>query len=87
MVSYFYMVPQADVKVLAVYCDDIKVNSAGPGENVKVKLAGISDEEILAGFVLSSVGNCILMIILITFQTPNMNVVFLFCSERLQLSN
>ncbi|CAA6672673.1 unnamed protein product [Spirodela intermedia] len=43
-----------DVKVLAVFCDDVKVNSAGPGENVKVKLAGINDEDISPGFVLSS---------------------------------
>lgn len=45
------------MKVLAVFCDDVKVNSAGPGENVKVKLAGINDEDISPGFVLSSPGN------------------------------
>ncbi|MQL94638.1 hypothetical protein Taro_027286, partial [Colocasia esculenta] len=53
--SLVVMPNKVDVKVLAVYCDDIKVNYAGPGENVKIKLAGISDEDILAGFVLSSV--------------------------------
>uniref|UniRef100_A0A1D1XV26 Eukaryotic peptide chain release factor GTP-binding subunit ERF3A n=1 Tax=Anthurium amnicola TaxID=1678845 RepID=A0A1D1XV26_9ARAE len=55
--SLLVMPNKAEVKVLAVYCDDIKANSAGPGENVKIKLAGINDEDILAGFVLSSVAN------------------------------
>ena len=44
------------MKVLAVYCDENKVRRAGPGENVRVKLSGIDDEDILSGFVLSSVG-------------------------------
>ncbi|MQL88551.1 hypothetical protein Taro_021114 [Colocasia esculenta] len=55
--SLLVMPNKVDVKVLAVYCDDVKVNYAGPGENVKVKLAGINDEDILSGFVLSSLGN------------------------------
>ena len=29
---------------------------AGPAENVRVKLSGIEEEDIMAGFVLSSVG-------------------------------
>ena len=29
---------------------------AGPSENVRVKLSGIEEEDIMAGFVLSSVG-------------------------------
>ena len=48
--------PQTQVKVLAVFCDENKVRRAGPGENVRVKLSGIDDEDILSGFVLSSVG-------------------------------
>ena len=48
--------PQTMVKVLAVYCDENKVRCAGPGENVRVRLSGIDDEDILSGFVLSSVG-------------------------------
>lgn len=47
---------QAHVKVLSIYCDENKVRCAGPGENVRVKLSGIEEEDILAGFVLSSVG-------------------------------
>lgn len=44
------------MKVLSIYCDENKVRCAGPGENVRVKLSGIEEEDILAGFVLSSVG-------------------------------
>uniref|UniRef100_A0A6N2ML25 Tr-type G domain-containing protein n=1 Tax=Salix viminalis TaxID=40686 RepID=A0A6N2ML25_SALVM len=46
---------KTQVKVLAVYCDENKVRRAGPGENVRVRLSGIDDEDILSGFVLSSV--------------------------------
>lgn len=44
------------MKVVAVYCDETKVRCAGPGENLRVRLSGIDDEDILAGFVLSSIG-------------------------------
>lgn len=44
------------MKVLAVYCDEDKVRSAGPGENLRVRLSGIEEEDILSGFVLSSIG-------------------------------
>lgn len=47
---------QAQVKVLAVYCDENKVRRAGPGENVRVRLSGVEEEEILSGFVISSLG-------------------------------
>lgn len=47
---------QAHVKVVSVYCDENKVRRAGPGENVRVKLTGIEEEDILSGFVLSSIG-------------------------------
>ena len=50
---------KANVKVISVYCDEDKVRSAAPGENVRVKLSGIEEEDIAAGFVLSNVGKCI----------------------------
>lgn len=46
---------QAHVKVLAVFCDEDKVKRAGPGENVRVRLSGVEEEDILSGFVLSSI--------------------------------
>ena len=51
----FTYILQAHVKVLAVYCDDDKVKRAGPGENLRVRLSGVEEEDILAGFVLSSI--------------------------------
>lgn len=44
------------MKVVAIYCDEDKVKRAGPGENLRVRITGIEDEDILAGFVLSSTG-------------------------------
>ncbi|XP_017243077.1 uncharacterized protein LOC108215201 isoform X1 [Daucus carota subsp. sativus] len=46
---------KAPVKVLAIYCDDDKVRHAGPSENLRVRLSGIEEEDILLGFVLCSV--------------------------------
>lgn len=48
---------QVNVKVLAVMCDENKVRKAGPGENVRVKLSGVEEDDISAGFVLSCTGN------------------------------
>lgn len=44
------------MKVLAIFCDEDKVRSAGPGENLRVRLSGVEEEEILSGFVLCSTG-------------------------------
>jgi peptide chain release factor subunit 3 len=48
------------VKVIGINLDEKKVRRAGPGENVRVKLSGIEEDDIMAGFVLSSVGKYIL---------------------------
>ncbi|XP_078166572.1 uncharacterized protein LOC144561482 [Carex rostrata] len=48
---------KANVKVLSVHCDENEVEIAGPGENVRVKLSGIEEEDVLSGFVLSSISN------------------------------
>ncbi|XVF46368.1 hypothetical protein PTKIN_Ptkin03bG0021600 [Pterospermum kingtungense] len=53
--SLLVMPIKAQVKVLAVYCNENKVSCAGPGENLLVRLSGIEEEDILSGFVLSSV--------------------------------
>ncbi|KAH7656185.1 Protein-synthesizing GTPase protein [Dioscorea alata] len=57
--SLLVMPNKANVKVLSVQCDENKVKQAGPGENVRVKLAGVEEDDILAGFVLSSVANSV----------------------------
>lgn len=48
---------KTQVKVIAVFCDDDKVKRAGPGENLRVRISGIEEEDILSGFVLSSIAN------------------------------
>ena len=53
--SRLVMMPNKQpVKVLTVHRDEDEVQLAGPGENVKLKLSDISDEEVSTGFVLSS---------------------------------
>ncbi|XP_043695516.1 eukaryotic peptide chain release factor GTP-binding subunit ERF3A [Telopea speciosissima] len=52
--SLLVMPNKAHVKVIAVHCDENKVRRAGPGENVRVKLSGVEEEDVLSGFVLSS---------------------------------
>lgn len=49
---------QDPVKVLAIFADEDRVKRAGPGENLRIRLSGIEEEDISAGFVLSSVGMC-----------------------------
>ncbi|THG22821.1 hypothetical protein TEA_025666 [Camellia sinensis var. sinensis] len=52
----------AQVKVLAVYCDEDKVRRAGPGENLRVRLSGIEEEDIVCGFVLCGVARPIAVV-------------------------
>ncbi|CAF2050322.1 unnamed protein product [Brassica napus] len=52
--SLVIMPNKEPVKVVAIYCDEDKVKRAGPGENLRVRITGIEDEDILSGFVLSS---------------------------------
>ncbi|GKC21625.1 eukaryotic peptide chain release factor GTP-binding subunit ERF3A isoform X1, partial [Tanacetum coccineum] len=44
------------VRVLAIYCDEVRVRSVRPGENLRVRVSGIDVEDIRSGFVLSSIG-------------------------------
>lgn len=46
---------QALVKVVTVYRDNDEVNYAKPGENLRIRIAGVEEEDISPGFVLSSV--------------------------------
>lgn len=52
------MLFQVQVKVLAIFIDEDRVRRAGPGENLRVRVSGIEEEDILTGFVLCSVGMC-----------------------------
>ncbi|XP_021760841.1 eukaryotic peptide chain release factor GTP-binding subunit ERF3A-like [Chenopodium quinoa] len=53
--SLIVMPNKVNVKVVAIYIDDDKVKRADPGENLRVRLSGIEEEDILSGFVLSSI--------------------------------
>ncbi|XP_015161705.1 eukaryotic peptide chain release factor GTP-binding subunit ERF3A-like isoform X2 [Solanum tuberosum] len=53
--SLLMMPNKAVVKVPALFCDEDRVRYADPGENVRVRLSGIEEEDILSGFVLCSV--------------------------------
>ncbi|XP_062184184.1 uncharacterized protein LOC133888086 [Phragmites australis] len=55
--SLLVMPNKSHVKVIGIMLDESKVRRAGPAENVRVKLSGIEEEDIMAGFVLSSVAN------------------------------
>ncbi|CAH4032577.1 eukaryotic peptide chain release factor GTP-binding subunit ERF3A isoform X1 [Pieris brassicae] len=48
----FLMPNRVHVTVDQLWSDDIEVTSIGPGENVKVKLKGIEEEDVSPGFVL-----------------------------------
>ncbi len=43
------------MKVVTVYRDNDEVNYARPGENLRIRLSGIEEEDISPGFVISSV--------------------------------
>ncbi|XP_026991153.1 G1 to S phase transition 1, like isoform X2 [Tachysurus fulvidraco] len=45
------------VEVLSLLSDDVETDDAGPGENLKLRLKGIEEEEILPGFILCTPEN------------------------------
>ncbi|KAI4347233.1 hypothetical protein L6164_008062 [Bauhinia variegata] len=55
--SLLVMPNKVQVKVQAVFIDEDRVKRAGPGENLRIRLSGVEEEDILSGFVLSSVAN------------------------------
>ncbi|AQK42949.1 Translation elongation factor EF1A/initiation factor IF2gamma family protein [Zea mays] len=57
--SLLVMPNKSHVKVIGLNLDESKVRRAGPAENVRVKLSGVEEEDVMAGFVLSSVGKFI----------------------------
>ena len=42
------------VNVAAIYRDDVEVNTATGGENLRLRLTGIEDDELQAGFIICS---------------------------------
>ncbi|KAL1193752.1 Elongation factor 1-alpha C [Cardamine amara subsp. amara] len=52
--SLVVMPTKKHVKVVDIYCNEVQVKRAGPGENVRVGITGIEDKNTLSGSVLSS---------------------------------
>lgn len=48
---------QHNVEVLGILSDDVETDSVAPGENLKIRLKGIEEEEILPGFILCDSNN------------------------------
>lgn len=42
---------------MSLLSDDVETDDAGPGENLKLRLKGIEEEEILPGFILCNAEN------------------------------
>ncbi|XP_049623196.1 eukaryotic peptide chain release factor GTP-binding subunit ERF3A-like [Suncus etruscus] len=51
--QHLVMMPNKhNVEVLGILSDDVETDSVAPGENLKIRLKGIEEEEILPGFIL-----------------------------------
>lgn len=55
--TLFVLVFQHTVEVLSLLSDEVETDYAGPGENLKLRLKGIEEEEILPGFILCNAEN------------------------------
>lgn len=53
----FVLISQNTVEVLSLLSDDVETEYASPGENLKLRLKGIEEEEILPGFILCNAEN------------------------------
>lgn len=54
--SLMVMPNKAPVKVVSILRDSDEIKFARPGENLRIRLSGVEEEDITPGFVLSSVG-------------------------------
>lgn len=66
--SLMIMPNKVHVKVVAVYRESDELKYARPGENVRVKLSGVEEDDISTGFVLSSISNPIHAVLEFTAQ-------------------
>ncbi|CAI8594952.1 unnamed protein product [Vicia faba] len=58
--SLLIMPNKDQVKVVAIFIDENRVKRAGPGENLRVRVSSVEEENISLGFVLSSTGKLLL---------------------------
>lgn len=57
LLHLFFLLTQHVVEVLSLLSDDVETDDAVPGENLKLRLKGIEEEEILPGFILCNAEN------------------------------
>lgn len=50
-----YVRLQTTVQVIQLWSDEVETDDVGSGENVRMKLKGIEDTDVLAGFVLCAI--------------------------------
>ncbi|XP_061175477.1 eukaryotic peptide chain release factor GTP-binding subunit ERF3A-like [Saccostrea echinata] len=50
--TFLLMPNRASVKIMQIFSDDIEVEEANPGENLKLKVSGVEEEDVSPGFVL-----------------------------------
>lgn len=50
--TFLLMPNRASVKIMQIFSDDIEVEEANPGENLKLKVTGVEEEDVSPGFVL-----------------------------------
>ncbi len=63
------------MKVVTVYRDNDEVNYAKPGENLRIRLSGVEEEDISPGFVISSVSEY--------SDSPPLSSIWLHCEVHL----
>ena len=52
--TYTLMPNKQIVKVMQMWSDEIEIETANPGENLKIKVSGVEEEDVSGGFVLCS---------------------------------
>lgn len=57
MQNHVFVFFKHNVEVLGILSDDVETDSVAPGENLKIRLKGIEEEEILPGFILCDLNN------------------------------
>ncbi|XP_048760954.1 eukaryotic peptide chain release factor GTP-binding subunit ERF3A-like isoform X2 [Ostrea edulis] len=50
--TFVLMPNRATVKIMQIFSDEIEVETANPGENLKLKVTGVEEEDVSPGFVL-----------------------------------
>ncbi|KAJ8317871.1 hypothetical protein KUTeg_002962 [Tegillarca granosa] len=50
--NFVLMPNKTPIKIMQIWSDDIEADEANPGENLKLKVSGVEEEDVSPGFVL-----------------------------------